>query len=111
MYPWEQILTRLDFATSELFTFICGSAPHTPENGRPTPPCGNRALYVIRGCSRRILGTLPYKAFSLSFRDSLDLGFATPEVLPSSVVPVDQRGVLVALCSSCFRLALRNLRA
>jgi hypothetical protein len=41
----------LGFATPEIPPFVCGSAPHTPEDGRPTPPCGSRVLYVITSLS------------------------------------------------------------
>ena len=41
----------LGFATPEISPFVCGSAPHTPEDGRPTPPCGSRVLYDITSLS------------------------------------------------------------
>ena len=41
----------LGFATREISPFVCGSTPHTPEDGRPMPLCGSRVLYVITSLS------------------------------------------------------------
>ena len=72
----------LGFATPEISPFVCGSAPYTPEDGRPTPQCGSRVLYAIRGGGHSILGTSSCAESSLSLCDCLGLGIATPEMFP-----------------------------
>jgi len=60
----------LGFATPKIPLFVCGSAPHTPEDGRPTP------------CGSHIFSS---SAASLSLFDSLGLGLATSKIPPLSV--------------------------